>query len=155
MFFTGCSPQKAMEACHILKLSRRQNKHLRFLLTHRSRLLDYDMTLASLKQLLAQPYFRDLFELERATQKAAGNRVALSALARLHQRVQSLRGIDVNPRPLLNGHDLIRLGANPGPEVGQLAEELYVAQLEDQLHTKRQAEQWAADWLQRHRLPEQ
>lgn len=153
-FFSGCSPEKAMEVCHILKLSRRQTKHLRFLLTHRNRLLDYDMTLASLKQLLARPYFRDLFELERATQKAAGNKVALSALAKLHQRVQSLRGVNVNPRPLLNGHDLIRLGASPGPQVGQLAEEIYVAQLEDELHTKRQAEQWAADWLQRHHLAE-
>jgi poly(A) polymerase len=154
-FFNGCSPEKAMEVCHILKLSRRQTTHLRFLLTHRDRLLDDDMPLASLKQLLARPYFRDLFELERATQKAAGNKVALSALAKLHQRVQSLRGVNVNPRPLLNGHDLIRLGASPGPQVGQLAEEIYVAQLEDELHTKRQAEQWAADWLQRHRLPEQ
>lgn len=154
-FFSGCSTGEAIEMCHILKLSRRQTRHLRFLLTHRDRLLDHKMTLASLKQLMAQPYFRDLFELERATQKAAGNKVALAALARLHQRVASLRGVEVKPRPLLNGHDLIRLGASPGPEVGQLAEELYVAQLEDQLHTKRQAEQWATDWLQRHRLAQQ
>lgn len=153
-FFSGCSAEKAIETCHILKLSRRQNRHLRFLLTHRNRLLDYKMTLASLKQLLAQPYFRDLFELERATQKVAENKVALSALARLHRRVASLRGVNVKPRPFLNGHDLIRLGASPGPEVGQLAEELYVAQLEDQLHTKRQAEQWATDWLGRHRPSE-
>ena len=150
-FFTGCQAEDAITQCHILKLSRNQTKHLTFLLTHRGRLLDDEMSLASLKKLLAQPYFLDLYELERAIQKAEGNKEALASLGRLRRRVRSLRGVDVRPTPLLNGHDLIRLGASPGPQVGQLAEELYVAQLEDHLHTKSQAQQWAGDWLTRHR----
>lgn len=154
-FFSACPAQTALESCHILKLSRHQSRHLRFLLTHRGRLLDHEMPLSSLKRLLAQPYFRDLYELERASQKAAGNGPALSALGKLHRRVQSLRGVNVSPSPLLSGHDLIRLGATPGPQVGQLAEELYIAQLEDHLHTRRQAEQWAKDWLAAHHLPGQ
>ncbi|MDI6450427.1 CCA tRNA nucleotidyltransferase [Anaerobaca lacustris] len=149
-FFCGCPAKTALEMCHILKLSRNQTRHLRFLLTHRRRLLDCEMALSSLKKLLAQPYYRDLYELERATQKAVGNEAALAALAKLHRRVQSLRGVDVSPTPLLDGHDLIRLGARPGPQVGQLAEELYIAQLENHLHTRRQAEQWVKDWLARH-----
>jgi poly(A) polymerase len=108
------------------------------------------MSLASLKKLLAQPYFRDLYELERATQKATGDNEALAALARLHRRVRLLRGVNVNPRPLLNGHDLIRLGATPGPQVGQLAEELYIAQLEGHLRTTAQAKQWATQWVAQH-----
>ena len=153
-FFTGCEAEATLAQCHILKLSRNRIKHLRFLLTHRGRLLDDGMSLASLKKLLAQPYFWDLYELERATQKAGGNAEALAALGRLRRRVQSLRGVDVKPQPLLNGHDLIRLGASPGPQVGQLAEELYIAQLENRLHTKKQAQQWARQWLGKHHSTE-
>ena len=149
-FFCGCPAEMALDMCRVLKLSRSQTRHLRFLLTHRGCLLDHEMALSSLKKLLAQPYYRDLYELERATQKAAGNKAALAALAKLRRRVQSLRGIDVHPTPLLDGHDLIRLGARPGPQVGQLAEELYIAQLENHLHTRDQAEKWARDWLAGH-----
>ncbi len=149
-FFTGCDPESVETQCCLLKPSRNQTRHLAFLLTHRRRLLDHEMSLASLKKLLAQPYFWDLYELERASQKAFGEKEALTALARLRRRVHELRGVDVKPKPLLNGHDLIRLGAAPGPQVGQLAEELYIAQLEGDLHTKTQAEQWAQDWLTRH-----
>jgi poly(A) polymerase len=148
--FAECEAEEAVGQCRILKLSRDRTKHLRFLLTHRGCLLDHEMSLASLKKLLAQPYFRDLYELERATRKARGDNVALAALARLQRRVRSLRGVNVKPRRLLNGHDLIRLGATPGPQVGQLAEELYIAQLEGHLHTKNQTKQWVADWLARH-----
>jgi len=51
---------------------------------------------------------------------------------------------------LLNGHDLIRLGAAPGPSLGHLAEELYVAQLEGDVGTREQAEYWVKVWLRRH-----
>jgi len=149
-FFTGCQPETAIAQCHVLKPSRDRTKHVRFLLTHRGRLLDDGMSLASLKKLLGQPYFWDLYELERATQKARGDNEALAAMGRLRRRVQALRGVDIKPKRLLNGHDLISLGAGSGPQVGQLVEELYIAQLEGHIHTKKQAEQWAADWLTRH-----
>jgi hypothetical protein len=106
------------------------------------------MSLAHLKMLLAKPYFWDLYELERAAREAECDKQALASLARLRRRVQALRDVDVKPKPLLNGHDLIRLGAMPGPVLGQLAEELYIAQLEGQLHTTEQAAEWADRWLQ-------
>ena len=68
--------------------------------------------------------------------------------------IKSLGDVDLRPKPLLNGHDLIRLGAVPGPGLGQLAEELYIAQLEGQLQTTEQAELWARKWLDRHRMEE-
>jgi len=149
-FFTDCDAETAVAQCRLLKLSRNQIKHVTFLLAHRGRLLDDEMSLASLKKLLAQPYFWDLYELERAAQKAGGDQEALAALSRLRRRVRALRGVNVKPKPLLNGHDLIGLGAAPGPQVGQLVEELYIAQLEGDLRTKAQAEQWTQDWLARH-----
>jgi hypothetical protein len=150
-FFTGDATDRAMTLCEILKLSRDNLKHIHFLLSHRGRLLDDMMALSQLKKLLAQPYFWDLYELERATQKAAGDRDALSHLARLRRRIAPLRGVEVKPKPLLNGHDLMRLGAIPGPILGQLAEELYVAQLEGHVQTPEQAQQWAQHWIEQHR----
>ncbi len=152
--FAGCPTDFAMDRCKILKLSKRQTKHIEFLLSHRGRLPDADMSLAPLKKLLAKPYFRDLYELERAIQKAAAAKEGLASLSRLRRRVRDLRGIDIKPKPLLNGRDLMRLGAVPGPALGQLAEELYVAQLEGGVQAREQAEQWAKAWLERHRSTE-
>ncbi len=150
-FFAGVTSEQAMSLCEILKLSRDNHKHIHFLLSHRGRLLDDAMPLSQLKKLLAQPYFWDLYELERATRKAAGDKAALSSLARLRRRMASLKGVEVKPKPLLDGHDLMRLGAVPGPALGQLAEELYVAQLEGHVQTRHQAEQWVERWLEQHR----
>ncbi|MCU0916504.1 MAG: CCA tRNA nucleotidyltransferase [Planctomycetes bacterium] len=141
----------SLERCEILKLSRRQARHIEFLLAQRGRLLDPEMSLAQLKKLLAGPYFWDLYELERAVQKAVRAREGLAALSRLRRRIRDLGDVDVKPRPLLNGHDLIHLGAVPGPALGQLAEELYVAQLEGEVQTPNQARHWVVLWLQEQR----
>lgn len=154
-FFVGFATDFAVERCETLKLSRKQDQRIAFLLAHRGRLLDSELSLASLKKLLAGPYFWDLYELERALQKAAGAKAGLAALGSLRRRIRDLGDIDVKPKPLLNGHELMHLGATPGPALGQLAEELYVAQLEGDVQTRDQAEPWAKAWLERHRLEQQ
>jgi poly(A) polymerase len=149
-FFAGFPTAFALEKSEILKLSRKRLKHLEFLLAHRGRLLEAQMSLASLKKLLAEPYVWDLYELERAIQKAAGAKDGLASLGRLRRRIRDLGGVDVKPKPLLNGHELMHLGAVPGPALGQLAEALYVAQLEGEVQTADQARQWVLTWLQKH-----
>jgi len=150
-FFAGCQTDFAVEKCRILKLSRKQTKHLKFLMTNRGRLLEWDMSLAQLKKYLVQPYFRDLYELQRAIQKAEDpSRKGIAALINLRKRIRGLGDVELRPKPLLNGHDLIRLGAIPGPALGQLAEELYIAQLEGTLQTQEQAGNWATQWLKKH-----
>ena len=154
-FFSGCPAEFAREKCRILKLSRSQNKHIKFLLTKRGKLLDDRMSLAELKMILAEPYFWDLYELQRAIEKARpAGRKGIAALGRLRKRIKALGDVELRPKPLLNGHDLIRLGAVPGPGLGQLAEEMYIAQLEGKLQTAQQARQWAQKWLQKHRMVE-
>jgi tRNA nucleotidyltransferase/poly(A) polymerase len=149
--FAGCETDFAVEMSRALKLSRSQAKHIKFLLTNRGTLLDDQMSLANLKKILAKPYFGDLFEFQRAIQMAEGGRDCTAPLDNLTNRIKELGDIDLTPDPLLNGHDLIRLGAVPGPVLGQLSEELYIAQLEGQLKNLEQAEQWAQKWLQKHR----
>jgi poly(A) polymerase len=149
--FAGCEMEFAMRSCQVLKLSRNQTKHIRFLLDNRGKLLNEQMSLAELKTILAEPYFRDLFEFQRAIQKAKGQgRRSIAPLTNLRRRIKALGDVELQPKPLLNGHDLIRLGAVPGPALGQLAEELYTAQLEGTLQTPDQAEQWTRRWLQKH-----
>jgi poly(A) polymerase len=151
-FFAGCETKLSIQTSHVLKLSRNRYQHIKFLLTHRGRLLDEQMSLSDLKKILAEPYFSDLYELQRAIQKATiGGRKSLSALIKLCKRIRALGDVELRPKPLLNGHDLIRLGAVPGPGLGQLTQELYTAQLEGALQTAGQAELWAKNWLQKHK----
>lgn len=147
--FAGMETRPAMAGLKTLKLSRNQMRHVEFLLASRGKLLDWQMPVSQLRIALAGPYFDDLFALQRAIQKAAGE--SLSALTCLQRRIRQLGDIELRPRPLLNGHDLIRLGAIPGPMVGRLAREMYIAQLEGQLHSAGQARDWAQHWLAEHR----
>ena len=150
--FAGCESEFALAKLRILKLSRSQNKHIKFLLTNRDKLLDDKMSLAELKMILAEPYFGDLYELQKAIQKAKQKSIA--SLVTLRKRIKALANIDLKPKPLLDGHSLIRLGAAPGPGLGQLAEEMYIAQLEGKLQTAEQAKRWAKTWLKKHRMVE-
>ena len=154
--FAGCETEFAVKRCSVLKLSRSQNKHIKFLLSNRGTLLNERMSLAELKKILAEPYFWDLYELQRAIEKGkqSPDREGGVALVKLRKRIKALGDVELRPKPLLNGHDLIRLGAVPGPGLGQLKEELYIAQLEGTLQTQAQAKHWAQKWLQKHRVIE-
>jgi poly(A) polymerase len=150
--FAGCSMEFAIEKCEVLKLSRSQTKHIKFLLANRGKLLDEKMTLAQLKLIVSEPYFWDLYELQRAIQRA--ERRSVAALVNLRKRIKALGDVELRPKPLLDGHALIRLGAVQGPDLGQLAEEMYIAQLEGKLQRKEQAEQWVQNWLKKHKTIE-
>ena len=147
--FADRTTEFALEKCRILKLSRNQIKHIKFLLANRGKLLNDKMSLAELKMILAEPYFDDLYELQKAIQKAGQKSIA--ALTNLRKRINSLGNIELKPKPLLDGHDLMKLGAVPGPALGQLARELYVTQLEGIVQTPKQAKLWTLKWLQKHR----
>jgi len=156
-FLAGCQTEFAIDKCRVLKLSRSQTKHIKFLLVNRGKLLNERMSLAGLKKILAEPYFQDLYEFQRAIEKAkqSPDREGVVALSKLRKRIKALGDVELRPKPLFNGHDLIRLGAVPGPSFGQLKEELYIAQLEGKLQTPQQAEQWAQKWLQKHKTAEE
>ena len=149
--FAGCETDFAIEMSQILKLSKRLTKHIKFLLANRGKLLDDKMSLADLKKILSEPYFADLYEFQRAIQMAEGGPDNTAALENLSKRIKELGDAELQPKPLLNGHDLIRLGAVPGPALGQLSQELYIAQLEGELHSAEQAGYWVKKWLKRHR----
>ena len=94
--------------------------------------------------LAAEPYFDDLFELQKAICRVTGG---MGKLRKMKTRLQELVGTELKPKPLLDGHALIRLGAVAGPQVGRAAREMYIAQLEGQIQTPQQAENWIRQWL--------
>ena len=151
-FFAGFPTKFALEKCQSLRLSKNHYKHLKFLLGNRGKLLEAEMPIAELKMLAAEPYFWGLYELQRATQKASPAKAGgIAPLVALRRRIRGWGDEDLRPAPLLDGHDLMRLGAVPGPALGQLAEEMYIAQLEGELKTPQEAKAWVRCWLQKHK----
>ncbi|MBN1126338.1 MAG: CCA tRNA nucleotidyltransferase [Sedimentisphaerales bacterium] len=148
-WFAGCDTVFALDRCKILHLSSAHTKHMKFLLDRRGTLLDKEMGLAQFKMILASPYFHDLFALQKAIQKASG--LSTGLLGRLKRRVAKLKGKNLTPKPLLDGHELIVLGVQPGPMVGLAAQEMYIAQLAEHIDTPAQARQWVQNWLAEHR----
>ncbi|MCP4709147.1 MAG: hypothetical protein GY869_11020, partial [Planctomycetes bacterium] len=97
---------------------------------------------------LAEPLFESLIQLTRCYLKA--RQLSDSPLRRLRRQINELGNEPIAPPRLLDGHELIRLGARPSPTVGQLTEELYLAQLENQVKTKSAARKWVTQWLSKH-----
>jgi poly(A) polymerase len=147
-FFAGLETSKAIGFVETLRPSTAFIKHLRFLLEKRDVLLDSEMPLAHFKLLLASPYFWDLFELQTAIQKINGH--STLPLSKIKHRAHTLKGINLCPKPLLNGHELIAMGVPAGPMVGRLGREMYIAQLAEEIATPAQARQWAQNWLKKH-----
>jgi poly(A) polymerase len=147
-FFVGLDPAKAIGFTETLRPSTALIKHVSFLSENRGILLDSDMPLAQLKLLLASPYFWDLFELQTAIQKVTG--LSLAPLKKIKRRARALKGINLCPKPLLDGHELIAMGAVAGPMVGRLGREMYIAQLAEEIADPNQARQWVQNWLKNH-----
>jgi len=147
-FFAGCGSGEAMNNLEILKLSRNQLKYIKFLLEKRDFLLG-QLSLAQLKIVVAEPYFEDLYLLQKAIQKAEEK--SLSTLLAVRKRAEALAGKELRPKLLLNGYEIIQLGAKPGPQVGLVSKELYIEQLSEKVSAKQEAVNWVKDWLKKHK----
>lgn len=144
--FSTRSATETMEGLKILKLSSEQAKHIKFLLECRGYLLN-SLNLAELKLIVSEPYFEDLYSLQKAICKLTG--LSASALLSIRRRAKALAGTELRPKPLLNGYELIELGVLPGRLVGVASRELYIAQLAEEIGTKPQAVRWVGDWLKK------
>jgi len=149
-FWAGFETKTALNQCKKLRLSNDHLKHVRFLLQKRDALLDANMAISKLKLLMHKPYFWDLLSFQKAIQASKGE--PDQPLRQIKKRAMEIDEKDIRPAPLLNGHDLMSLGATPGPMVGQLGQEMYIAQLESQLKTRQQAEIWCFAWLENHKI---
>ena len=147
-FFCNCETKFVLEKCDMLKLSNAHIKHLKFLLDNRGRLLEAEMPLAQLKLLSHEPYFWDMYLLQKAIQLSQDK--STKELARIKKRALKLEGVDLRPKPLLDGHELIAMGVQPGPMVGLVSQEMYIAQLGEEIKTRTQAKIWVEEFLEKH-----
>jgi tRNA nucleotidyltransferase/poly(A) polymerase len=142
--------QSANHICRVMRMSNELRKQTTWLIAQRQVLLEaIPMSRGSLKQWLVKPLFETLVLLIRSYLRATGQSEA--PLRQLRRQIKELGDEPVAPPRLLKGHDLMKLGVPAGPLLGQLLEELYLAQLENQIKTKNQARTWAQQWLKRHR----
>ena len=143
-------PKNAAKTCRDLRTSNDLRQQTRWLVENREPLLEsMPLKRGPLKKWLAEPLFESLVQLIRCRLKA--HQLPDTPLRQLHRQINELGDEPITPPRLLDGHELIRLGAQPGPMVGQLVEELYLAQLENHLKTKADAKKWARQWLLKHR----
>jgi poly(A) polymerase len=95
---------------------------------------------ARLRRFMARPYFGIELELHRVD--CAGSHGDLENYHFLVRKASEFAQEPLIPRPLVRGDDLISMGLQPGPRIGELLEAVQTAQLEGELTTRAQALEW-------------
>lgn len=146
-----CPPKDVTRFCRELKTSNELRNHVVWLIENTPILLDAIPipSRGQLKRWLSQPLFELLITLITATLKA--DSLSGAPLRKLRRQIHQLGDEPIAPPKLLNGHELITLGSPTGYILGELTEELYLAQLENHVKTKTQARDWAKRWLEKHK----
>lgn len=126
------------ELCQRLKLSNEERVHIVWLVEHKAALNSAsELPLCDLKRLLIHPGIRDLLELHRVLAQAEGQDIEHVEFC--EQRLREWTVDDLNPEPLITGHDLMELGLTPGPQFKQLLTQVRDAQLNEEISTKVEA----------------
>lgn len=128
----------ADEICLRLKLSNAERERVVWLVEKHQYLCDAPrMKPSKLKPLLAHPGIDELLALHRADALASGK--SIDHVTFCEQRLRQWSPTDLNPAPLLTGHDLEQLGLKPGPLFKRLLDAVREAQLEGTATTRDQA----------------
>ena len=95
---------------------------------------------SKLKRILAEPGIDELLALHRAIALATTGNTEHVDYCDYYLNVQPSGPI--NPPPLITGHDLVRLGLEPGAKFAKILEQVRELQLEGQIQTKPEALEW-------------
>jgi poly(A) polymerase len=98
---------------------------------------------AAFRRFLRLPHLEELLLLHRADCLGSGK--VPEMLERIARRRATLTESDIHPQPLLRGHDLMQLGYQPGPGMGEMLKALEEEQLEGRLHTREAATRWISE----------
>jgi len=132
------SPRQAGELARRLKLSNDQRQHMVWLLTHLEDLKSpQDLPLHQLKRLLSAEYRDDLMEYTRVAELV--DMESMKSFEYCDHYLQSTPPEVLNPEPLLTGDDLIKSGMKPGKQFKTLLEAIFVAQLNEEISTTKEA----------------
>jgi poly(A) polymerase len=130
-----------------LKLSNEERERAEWLVEKHQFLCDVrQMKTSKLKTLLIHPGIRELLDLHRADALASGR--GIEHVEYCEQLLRDWSAEDLNPPPLLTGHDLARAGLQPGPIFKRLLEAVREAQLEGTVKTPKEARELVNRLLQ-------
>ncbi|GIX03449.1 MAG: cytidine(C)-cytidine(C)-adenosine (A)]-adding enzyme [Planctomycetaceae bacterium] len=129
------------EICRRLKLSNREIQSVVWILSRQQELESIaTWSLAEKKQLLIENDLPKLLAFKRAQLQARGGDD--SPVQHCEELLRQIPPEQRHPPPLITGRDLQRWGLTPGPLFTQLLSALRTAQLNEEIHTREQAEQW-------------
>ena len=121
-----------------LKLSNEERERIVWLVDKHQVLADArQMRTSKLKVLLNHPGIRELLTLHRADAEATPKSADHVDYCEFLLREWSPE--ELNPPPLLTGHDLTRHGLEPGPKFKVLLDRVREAQLDGTIRTRREA----------------
>ncbi len=125
----------AGEICQRLRLSNEERERVEWLVEKHQFLCDVKcMKTSKVKTALAHPGIRELLALHRADALASGRGV--EHVEYCEQLLREWSAEDLDPPPLLTGHDLTRMGLEPGPVYKRLLDAVREAQLDGTITTK-------------------
>ncbi len=87
-----------------------------------------NMRVSTLKRLLARPTFTEELELHRVDCSACHGELDIHTF--LTAKLSEFSKEEIKPKPLITGHDLQKLGVQPGPQMGKILNQLMDEQLE-------------------------
>jgi poly(A) polymerase len=136
-----------------LRLSNEERERAEWLVEKHQVLSDVrQMRTSKLKILLIHPGIRELLDLHRADALASGRGV--EHVEYCEQLLREWSAEELNPPPLLTGHDLARGGLQPGPVYKRLLDAVREAQLEGTVRTTKDARDLVERLLQSDSGPE-
>ncbi len=121
-----------------LRLSNAERERIEWLVELHQYLSDAkQMRMAKLKRVLVHDGIAELLALHRADALAStGTAEHVDYCQRL---LRELPQTELNPPPLVTGHDLVRLGLEPGPTFKDLLDKVREAQLDGAIRSKKEA----------------
>jgi poly(A) polymerase len=128
----------AGKICDRFRLSNAEKEKVMFLVDKHMAFKDIEkMRTATLKRLFREPHYAELAELHKADRLASD--LDLKPHYYAQRKFKKLSKEELKPKPLINGHDLIRLGLKPGPIFSVILKKAEEAQLEKAVTNKKQA----------------
>ncbi|MBX3442789.1 MAG: CCA tRNA nucleotidyltransferase [Planctomyces sp.] len=127
--------------CRRLRLSNQEGEDCQWLQARRDEpFRSLSMSDAELKRLLAHPLIGEL--LKFASARAAVQGLDAAAVEHVRHKQGEWSPEEIDPPPLLTGHDLLRAGVRAGPVVRELLDEVRTAQLNSEVATREAAMRW-------------
>jgi poly(A) polymerase len=134
----------AVAICQRLRRSHATWERVAYLVRDHLRLVHApEMRLSTLKRFLAHDGIEELLELARLDALASNRDLTYYDFCR--QKLQDLGREEIKPQPLIRGRDLLALGLEPGPRLGEILDAVSEAQLDGTLTTGEQALAWVRE----------